>query len=206
MFFLKPCESILGGVEQGLMGVVHPSSEGVPGGLSAGGQRRRMAGCGAPSRIVSRLSPSIPRTFPVKRLKRYSAASLLTASRSFSPFVLCTSFCLSRSAEHNPTSMHVTQTCTAWVINCFHCEPETLGSRSSCSVSIHPENSKLAYYNRPGWLCSQPEDGEPVLCAFFLKLFFFLSIPPLPDYLSVPPFLTHSCISINSTSPSPINL
>lgn len=52
------------------MGVVHPSSEGVPGGLSADGQRRRMAGCGAPSSSVSRLSPSFPRTFPVKTLRR----------------------------------------------------------------------------------------------------------------------------------------
>lgn len=104
----------------------------------------------------------------------------------------------SRSAEHNPTYMHVSQTCTAWVINSSHCESETLGSTSSCSVSIHTENSKLASYNRPGWLCSQqPEDGKPLLCTISLKLFF---PPSLPEYF--PSFLTHPCISFQSTCSS----
>lgn len=60
------------------MGDVHSSSEGAPGGLSADGQRRRMVGCGAPGSNVSRLSPSIPQTSHVKRLRRYRAASPLT--------------------------------------------------------------------------------------------------------------------------------
>lgn len=179
------------------MGVVHPSSEGVPGGLSADGQRRRMAGCGAPSRSVSRSSPSIPRTFPVKRLRRYSTDSLLSHSPSLFSASLSVYSC---SAVHNPTYMHVTQTYTAWVINRFYCESETLCSGSSCIVLIQPENSKPAYYNRPSWLYSQPEDGEPLLCAFSLKLLFFF-FPTLPDYFSVHPFLTHFCISISITFP-----
>lgn len=97
------------------------SSEGVPGGLSAAGRRRRMDGCGAPSSSVSRLSPSTPQIFLLKRLKRYSAASPLTHSL----------FC----AE--PSYMHVTQTCTAREINSSHCESETPGSRSSC-LAIDP--------------------------------------------------------------------
>ena len=62
-----------------------------------------------------------------------------------------------------------------------------LGSKSSYSVLIHPKNSTLAYYNWPGWLCSQPEDGEPLSCSFSLKLFFFilfhcfLTTPPLSE-------------------------
>lgn len=100
--------------------------------------------------------------------------------RRFPPdfFSLVLSFCslllhLSppRSAEHNPTFMHVSQTYTAWVINSSHCESETLGSRSSYSVSIHTKNSRRSYYNRPAWLCSQqPEDGKPLLCALSQKL------------------------------------
>lgn len=53
------------------MGGVDLCSEGAPGGPSADGQRRRMAGCGAPRTSVSRSSPSIPQTSPVKRLRRY---------------------------------------------------------------------------------------------------------------------------------------
>lgn len=90
-------------------------SEGVPGGLSADGQRRRMAGCGAPGSNVSKLSPSIPRTFPVKRLRRYSVASLLTLPRSFYPFVLCPSLCLPLALQ-NTTPL----TCTSHK----HAQPE----------------------------------------------------------------------------------
>lgn len=151
------------------MGIVHPSSEGVPGGLSADGQRTRMVGCGAPSSSVSRLSPSIPRIFLVKRLRRYSASSLLTHCCSLHAFVLCTSFRLCSTQPHlhaRHTNMHSlsNKLFPLWI--------RDLGSRSSYSVLIHPKNSTLAYYNWPCWLCSQPEDGEPLLCAFSLKLFF----------------------------------
>lgn len=89
------------------MGVVLPPSEGVPEGLSADGQRRRMAGCGAQGSSVSRLSPSFPPTFPVKRLRRYSSAFIF----SLSFFVLCTSFCLCRSAVHK-SHLHARHTNT----------------------------------------------------------------------------------------------
>lgn len=49
---------------------LHSSCAGAPGGLSADGQRRRMAGCGAPGSSVSRSSPSILPTSPAKRLRR----------------------------------------------------------------------------------------------------------------------------------------
>lgn len=164
------------------MGVVRPSSEGVPGGLSADGRRRRMAGCGALGSSVSRSSPSIPRTSPVKRLRRYAAASLC----SLLPF---------RSAEHS--YMHVTQTCTAWVINAFHCESETLGSRSSC---LRIDRS----WKLRNWLiitdlvdCARSLKMESLSAVHFLSqvviLVFFI-----PDYFSVPPFLTHSRTSTNS--------
>lgn len=129
--------------------------------------------------------------------------------RRFPPdfFSLVLSFCslllhLSppRSAEHNPAFMHVSQTYTAWVINSSHCESETPGSRSSYSVSIHTENSRLAYYNRPAWLCSQqPEDGKPLLCALPLSLKNVFP-PSLPDY--APSFLTHLCITFQWTCTS----
>lgn len=57
-------------------------------------------------------------------------------------------------------------------LKAVYIESETLGSWSSCCVSIHPENSKLSYYNLPCWLCLQSEDGESLLCALLLKLFF----------------------------------
>lgn len=76
----------------------------------------------------------------------------------------------SHAAEYNPTYMHISPTCTAWALNSFHHESETLGSKSSCSVLIRRDNSKLAYYNRPGWLCSrQPEDGKRLLCTISLS-------------------------------------
>lgn len=58
-------------------------------------------------------------------------------------------------------------TCRDWVINWVHCESETSSSRSSSSVLIHPENSKLSYYNLRGWLS---EDGEPLPIPPFLLL------------------------------------
>lgn len=154
--------------EQRLMGIVHPSSEGVPGGLSAGGQRRRMAGCGAPGSSVSRLSPSIPRTFPVKRPRRYSAAFLL-------PLFLCSVHisCLPLLWSTQPhlharhTNIHslTHKLVLLWIRDLMHW---------FFLLRIDPSrNSKPAYYSRPGWLCSQPEDGEPFFCAFYVELFFY---------------------------------
>lgn len=59
-----------GDVEQILKEVVHPSFAGVPEGLSAAGQRRRTAGFGAPGSSVSKLYPSIHKTFPAEKLAR----------------------------------------------------------------------------------------------------------------------------------------
>lgn len=88
------------------------------------------------------------------------------SSHSFYLFVLHSSFCLPL-APHNT----IPQTCTAWVINNFF-----IVNQRPWTVSIHSENCKLAYYNRPGWLYSQqPEDGKPLLCTFFRKLFFPLT-------------------------------
>lgn len=126
-------------VQLSLMGVCHPSSEGVPGGPSADEQRRRMAGCGARGSSVSRLYPSIPQTFPAERPARYSivyfSLTLFLSLPLFSYLSLFSLLCL------------VPLACRAWVINWLHCESETLSSRSSSSVLIHPENSKLSYYN-----------------------------------------------------------
>lgn len=116
--------------------------------------------------------------------------------RSIFPFVLCFSFRLHpHAAQYNLTYVHIQPTCTAWALNNFHRESETLDSKSSCSVLIHKDTSKLAYYNQPGWLCSrQPEDGKPLFCTislsnnltliswllptcFWLTLY-FLSVPP----------------------------
>lgn len=173
------------------MGVVHPSSEGVPGGLSADGQRRKMAGYGAPGSSVSRLYPSIHRTFPAKRLTRYNAAFLLANSPlylfSFGLFWLCR-----------------TQFFHSYAQSCVACKLFTLWMGDlgplglPVSVLIHPEIFKVSYYNLPGWLCSQCEDGESLLCTFPLKLFFsfplFLTTSPsLPVWLTLE-FPTTACL------------
>lgn len=98
-------------VEQRLMGVVHPSSEGVPGGLSADGQRRRMAGCGAPSSNASRLSPSSPRTSPAKSLRRYSTAS---------PLFLCSLLLFLHLSSPSSVQKTASLTCTSHK----HAQPE----------------------------------------------------------------------------------
>lgn len=68
-------------------------------------------------------------------------------------------------------------TCSDWVINWVRCESKTSSSRSSSSVLIHPEKSKLSYYNLRGWLS---EDGEP------------LPIPPFfTSSVFLPVWLTH---------------
>lgn len=170
------------------MGVVHPSSEGVPGGLSAAGQRRRMAGCGAPGSSVSRLSPSIPRTCPAKRLRRYGAASLLPHSRSLSCFVLCTSVCLPRSTVHSPTYMHTTQTHTAWVLNRFHCESE--------APALGLPTLYWSIQKTPSWLiitdlvdCTHNLKIESLFYVLYL-FFFFPLLRFLAASLSLPFWLT----------------
>lgn len=96
---------------------------------------------------MSRLSPSILLTFPVKRQRRYGSSSL----PFFKIFFL---FC-------KPSLACKSQTCTVAGINCFHCESETLAL-----PGILDRYQKLAYYNWPEWFCLlQPKEGKPLLNA-----------------------------------------
>lgn len=144
--------------------------KGAPEGLSADGQRRRMVGCGALRRNVSRLSPSILLIFPVKRQRRYGSSS----PPSFSLFLLC-----------KPSLACMSQTYTVGGINSFHCESETLAL-----PGIIDWYQKLAYYNWPGWLCwLQPKDGKPLLYTIplcssshhFPNTFLFFAAPFIPS-------------------------
>lgn len=114
------------------MGGVDLCSEGAPGGPSADGQRRRMAGCGAPRTSVSRSSPSIPQTSPVKRLRRYKKDLSLCVSHLyictfslFSQHLSVFSFSISHLAPDNLADLRLIPTCTVSEINRFHCDSKT---------------------------------------------------------------------------------
>lgn len=127
------------------MGGVYASSEGVPGGLSAGGQRRKMAGCGAQVSSVSRLYPSILQIFPAKRLERWSTA--LIHSLIFFSF----SFWLWNTQFH----LHACHTDLVLVIICLQHKFETWAQSFPVRYwSVQNKSSELSYYKLPVWLYS----------------------------------------------------
>lgn len=128
----------------------HSSCAGAPGGLNADGQRKRMAGCGAPSSSVSRSFPSILPTSPAKRLRRCFCHSLSSCPNFSSHFPFF--FAASPSSSFFSHFFHVHTANKGWVpLSCLR--PWVAGLPA---VHRSPtKNYTPTYYNRAAWLCTQ---------------------------------------------------
>lgn len=125
-------------------------------------------------KIVSFYPPNLSCKKTQKVLRRFSISrSLFVVPCSSFRLSLALQTCLTcTSHKHAPPEKQ-----TVSIVNR---RPQAQGLPAS--LSIHLENSKLAYYNRPGWLCSQPEDVEPLLCTFSKKIYMYIfSFSPFPD-------------------------
>lgn len=143
-------------------------------------------------KIVSFYPPNLS----CKKTQKVQALLLFSLIHAHSlPLFLPTSFCLPLLRGTQPHYLHITPTCRAWVINSFHCES---GNRAPGLPTPYWSIQKT-----PSWLiitdlvdCAHSRKMESLSYVFSLSSCFFF-LPFLPDYFSVPPFLTHSCIFIN---------